>query len=161
MTNHVIHALRRYGRTAASLLAGAVAITLNTAALASADLVPLATAHGGLLRFLVQQTGIAAPAGPAFEAGFHVAVGLVMALVYGFALEPWLPGPPWWRGVIYAAAGWLANAVIVLPAIGEGFAGNRDLSLLGMIWFAAAHTLFFVVLAVLYARFDRLRHNPQ
>jgi hypothetical protein len=27
----------------------------------------------------------------------------------------------------------------------------------GMIWFAAAHTLFFVVLAVLYAKFRRSR----
>lgn len=40
-------------RTLAALLAGAVAIALNTAALAAADLVPLATAHGGLLRLLV------------------------------------------------------------------------------------------------------------
>jgi hypothetical protein len=34
----------------------------------------------------------------------------------------------------------------------EGFAGSRHLTLAGMVWFAAAHTLFFVVLAVLYAR---------
>ena len=32
------------------------------------------------------------------------------------------------------------------------FAGSRHLTLAGMVWFAAAHTLFFVVLAVLYAR---------
>jgi hypothetical protein len=46
----------------------------------------------------------------------------------------------------------LANAAVVLPAIGEGF---RHLGLAGMAWFAAAHTLFFVVLAVLYARWRR------
>ena len=61
-------------RTLAALVAGAVAIALNTAALAAADLVPLATAHGGLLRLLVMLSGDALPipAGGAFQAGFHI-----------------------------------------------------------------------------------------
>jgi hypothetical protein len=139
-------------RTLAALLAGAVAIALNIAALAAADLVPLATARGGLLRLLVMLTGgiLAIPAGSAFQAVFHLVVGLAMALFYALVLEPMLRGPSWLRGLIYAVAVWLANAAVVLPATGEGFAGSRDLTLAGMVWFAAAHTLFFVVLAVLY-----------
>jgi hypothetical protein len=39
-------------RLAAALLAGSVAIVLNTVALKAADLVPLATAGGGLLRLI-------------------------------------------------------------------------------------------------------------
>jgi hypothetical protein len=137
----------------AALLAGAVAIVLNTAALAMADFVPLATAHGGLLRLLMILIGAnSMPAGAAFQASFHIAVGLAMALFYAFALEPVLRGPSWLRGLLYAAAVWLANALIVLPATGEGFAGSRHLSLAGIVWFAAAHTLFFVAQAVLYAR---------
>ena len=137
----------------AALLAGAVAIVLNTAALAMADFVPLATAHGGLLRLLmILIDANSMPAGAAFQASFHIAVGLAMALFYAFALEPVLRGPSWLRGLLYAAAVWLANALIVLPATGEGFAGSRHLSLAGMVWFAAAHTLFFVAQAVLYAR---------
>lgn len=139
-------------RARAALLAGAVAIALNTAALAAADLVPLATAHGGLLRLLVMLTGVAAPSGAVFQAGFHIAVGLGMALVYAFVLEPMLRGPSWLRGLQYAVAVWLANALVVLPVTGEGFAGSRNLTLAGMVWFAAAHTLFFVALAILYAR---------
>jgi len=141
-------------RTLSALLAGAVAIALNTAALAAADLVPLATAHGGLLRLLVVLSGDALPipAGSAFQAGFHIVVGLAMALFYAMVLEPVLRGPSWLRGLTYAVAVWLANAAVVLPATGEGFAGSRHLTLAGMVWFAAAHTLFFVVLAVLYAR---------
>src|SRR3546814_6221672 len=57
--------LRR--RLGAGLLAGAIAIGLNTVALKLADYVPLATAHGGLLRLVspwigpvLQQTGLAA-----------------------------------------------------------------------------------------------------
>ena len=71
-------------RTLAALIAGAVAIALNTAALAAADLVPLATARGGLLRLLVMLTGgaLQIPAGGAFQLGFHVVIGLAMALFY-------------------------------------------------------------------------------
>jgi len=143
----------RASRVIAALLAGAVAIVLNTAVLAAADLVPLATAHGGLLRLLVILTGGAiSPTGAVFQTGFHVAVGLAMAVFYAFILEPFLRGPSWLRGLLYALAVWLANAAIVLPATGEGFAGSRHLTLAGMVWFATAHTLFFVVQAVLYSR---------
>jgi hypothetical protein len=54
-----------------------------------------------------------------------------------------------------AVAVWLANVLIVLPAIGEELAGSRRLTLAGMAWFAAAHTLFFVAQAILYARLRR------
>jgi hypothetical protein len=47
---------------------------------------------------------------------------------------------------------WLLNAAVVLPLTGEGLAGSVHLSLAGMTWFAAAHTVFFVLLAVLYQR---------
>ena len=57
-------------RTLAALLAGAFAIALNIGALAAADLVPLATAHGGLLRLLVVLSGDALPI-PAGRRGAH------------------------------------------------------------------------------------------
>jgi hypothetical protein len=125
-------------------------------ALEAASLVPLATGNGGLLRFLMMLTGGAflAEPSPIFKTGFHVGVGLAMALFYAFALEPWLRGPSWLRGVLFATAVWLINALVVLPEIGKGIAGSRDLSLAGMVWFGAAHTLFFLVLATL---FDRLQ----
>ena len=146
-------------RTLAALLAGAVAIALNIVVLAAADLVPLATARGGLLRLLMMLTGDALPIPPgnAIQTAFHAVIGLAMALFYAWVLEPILRAPSWLRGLIYAVAVWLANAAVVLPATGEGFAGSRYLTLAGMIWFAVAHTLFFIVLAVLYGRF-RGRH---
>jgi hypothetical protein len=154
LTRHANDAAVPMPRTLAALLAGAVAIALNIAALAAADLVPLATARGGLLRLLVMLTGgaLPIPAGGAFQFGFHIVVGLAMALFYALVLEPVLRGPSWLRGVSYAVIVWLANAAVVLPTTGEGFAGSRDLTLAGIVWFAAAHTLFFVVLAVLYER---------
>lgn len=158
----------RMSRLAAGLIAGGVAIVLNTAALRAADLVPLATAHGGLLRLVstwlgapIERAGLAsfwsAIGGPAassaaFQTGFHLVVGLLMAVFYVFVVEPFLVGSALVKGFVYAVVLWILNAAIVLPLTGEGFAGSAHLSLAGMIWFAAAHTLFFLLLAVGYAK---------
>jgi hypothetical protein len=63
-----------------------------------------------------------------------------------------LSGPGWLKGLQYAGLVWLINAAVLLPATGEGFAGSAHLGVAGMLWFAAAHTLFFVMLGVLFAR---------
>ena len=158
----------------ASLEAGALAIGANTALLAGADAVGFTTARGGLLRLLKDIAGGLAPfvgldgvwndvlapatSGAFFQTAFHVVVGLLMAIFYAYVLEPVLPGRPWIKGLIYSALVWLLNAFAVLPLIGEGIAGSRQLGIAGMVGFAAIHTVFFVLLAVLYAR---LRAGPQ
>ena len=156
-------------RISLALLAGAIAIAINTALLAAADWIPLVTARGGLLKLLKTyfaeplaavgvvalwaRLGLPSPAAAAFQSGFHVVVGLAMAVFYAWAIEPWLPGATWKKGLAYAVAVWLANAFVVLPWIGEGIAGSRALEAPGMVYFAAAHTVFFVLMAVLYAAF--------
>lgn len=155
-------------RLAAALGAGAVAISVNTALLVGADAVGFATARGGLLRLLKSATGpiaaalhasavwadVVAPAtsGPVFRSGFHVFVGLLMALFYAYAVEPALGGVPWVKGFVCAGAVWLLNAFLVLPLIGEGIAGSRHLGIAGMLGFAVIHTVFFVLLSVIYGR---------
>ena len=52
-----------------------------------------------------------------------------MALFYAYVLEPILPGKPLVKGLIDALIAWLLNALVVLPAIGEGIAGSRYLGL--------------------------------
>ena len=163
-------------RLTSALIAGSIAIVVNTLALKAADLVPLATARGGLLRLIrpwfagpLDLLGIAAlwssiggpgPATPAFQTGFHLFVGILMALAYAYIFEPRLPGRAWLKGWICAVAVWLLNAAMVLPATGEGFAGRLHLTLPGMVWFAAAHTLFFLTLAFGYAMLnDSFRRN--
>jgi hypothetical protein len=49
------------------------------------------------------------------------------------------------------------NALIVLPATGEGFAGSANLTLAGIAWFAAAHCIFFMMLAYGFAFLYRTR----
>lgn len=155
-------------RATSALLAGTLAIAVNTALLAAADRIPLVTARGGLQKLLTlyvahplaatgaaslwAELGLPAPGSYAFQIGFHVVVGLEMALLYGLLLERWLPGPPWAKGLAYAVTVWAANAFVVLPWIGEGVAGSQSLSPAGMAYFAAAHTVFFLLLAAVFAR---------
>jgi hypothetical protein len=145
--------MARFSSAGAAIVAGGGAIVINTLALKAADLVPLATARGGLLR-LVRMV-VRLPSTGEFQMIFHLVVGLLMALFYAWLLEPRLRGAPAIKGLIYALGVWLANALVVLPLTGEGIAGAAHLTLTGMIWFAAAHTLFFVLLAVWYARLRR------
>jgi hypothetical protein len=159
---------RKFTSLGAALLAGGVAIVLNTLALSVADLFHLETARGGLLRLIVSSlpgsvdrlriTSIwAALNGPpisskSFQTGFHLFVGLLMALFYAFVLEPVLPRSTAAKGWIYAIGVWLINASVVLPASGEGFAGSAHLTTVGIIWYAACHTLYFLTLAYGFAR---------
>jgi hypothetical protein len=152
----------------AALLAGSFAIAVNTALLALADAVDFTTARGGLLRLIRDLAGRAALAlglgdlwtdtlapattGPAFQTGFHIFVGVLMAVFYALVLEPVLPGKPLVKGLLYAALVWLLNAFVVLPATGEGVAGSSHLGLAGMVGFAVIHIVFFVLLALFYAR---------
>ncbi len=167
--------VQTWSRLGASLSAGAIAIAVNTALLEGADAIGFTTARGGLLKLLKSIASDLAPhlnladtwnnviapatSGDLFRNGFHVAVGLLMALCYAYALEPVLPGKPLTKGLIYAALVWLVNAVVVLPCIGEGIAGSLGLGLSGMIGFAVIHTVFFVLLALLYARFRSTPHS--
>lgn len=155
-------------RAAAATVAGAVALAVNFACLHAADALGIVTARGGFQRLAklwlepplaaagVGRAWVAAglpdPDGALFTILFKVGVGLAMALAYA-AVEPRLPGRAAGKGLIAALVVWLANAAIVLPMLGAGFAGSRDLTVLGMAAFALAHTAFFVVLAVGYERF--------
>lgn len=153
------------------LMAGIPAIIVNMLLLAAADRIGIATAHGGLLR-LLGHIG-ATVTGPAwwqhhvlpvththpFQQMFHFVVGLFMAMGYGL-VPGRLARRPAIDGLLWALVVWLLNAAIVLPAIGEGFAGSRHLTATGMIGFAIAHTSFFVLLALLYGQWTG-RHRHQ
>ncbi len=161
------HKMFELNRPKSALLAGSIAIILNTIALKAADLIHLPTAHGGLLRLLssvfsgpLQESGISsvwlavgapAPNSPTFQTGFHIFVGLVMSLFYAFVLEPLMPWGTTIKGLVYTISVWLINALVILPAAGEGFAGSANLTLAGILWFAAAHILFFMMLAYGFA----------
>jgi hypothetical protein len=148
-------------RLGCAFAASAIAIAVNTALLSAADYFHLVTARGGLLSLLLQITRGYVTVSPVyqthvFQQAFHVAVGIVMGVVYAF-LFACLPGSAWRRGATYGVLVWLANACIVLPMIHQGFAGYRVISVGGMLYFAAAHMTFFLLCAVLFEWFYLLR----
>jgi hypothetical protein len=139
----------------AALLAGILSILVNTAILATADYCHIVTARGGLLT-LILRTGLLSSTWAnsyQFRQLFHIAVGILMLVVYAGTLAR-LNVPVIAKGLFTAASVWLVNASIILPAIGQGFAGERIISPSGMELFAAAHTLFFLMGAVLYERWQ-------
>lgn len=158
-----------------SLVAGALALIPNFALLAAADGLGIVTARGGFQRLVklwtgpyLEALGIAAwwratplpdPNGPVFTVGFKIAVGLGMALIYAI-IEPRLHGRPLVKGLVYAAIVWLLNAALVLPLLGEGFAGIRSLTPVGIVAFAVAHTAFFLTHAFLYAALPQSQPFP-
>src|SRR5262245_2629641 len=48
----------------------------------------------------------------------HFVVGLLLAGVYAWVVEPRLSGPGWRRGVIFALVPWLLSVLVVLPLLG-------------------------------------------
>jgi hypothetical protein len=161
-------------RLPSALAAGSIAIIVNTLALKAADLISLPTAKGGLLRLvsswstpILGQLGMTytwtslelpTVASPFFQTGFHLFVGMLMALFYGYIVEPLLPGlNDILKGATYAVIVWILNAFVVLPLTSEGIAGVAHLTIAGILWYAAAHTLFFLILAQLYGV---LRNRP-
>ena len=77
-----------------------------------------------------------------------------MAVFYALVIDRQIPGSTLLKGLGYALFVWLLNAFVVLPLLGEGIAGARLLTVLGMVCFALAHTAFFIILAYLYAALD-------
>ncbi|OAJ63781.1 hypothetical protein A6V36_17355 [Paraburkholderia ginsengiterrae] len=144
-------------RLGCAFAASAIAIAVNTALLSVADFFHLVTARGGLLSLLLREARRYVSVSPVyqtygFQQAFHVAVGIVMGIVYAILFAR-LRGSAWKKGVTYGVLIWLVNACIVLPAIHQGVAGYRVLSVGGMLYFACAHMVFFLLCAVLYERF--------
>ena len=149
-----------------ALLAGTIAIALNIFVLDALKNAGVETLGGGLQKLMraklsgmFRSTGIAeawtsiglpGPDEPSFKTGFKVVVGLSMALIYALLLEPILHGSWLRKGLISAVPFWLLNAFVVLPWLGDGIAGARFLTTAGLLSYAFAHTLFFVIVALVY-----------
>lgn len=144
--------------------AGLVGITINTMVLKAAPLLHIHPGAGGLLQLMLLCTQRWAPSlipalhalgltKPPSTVGFlwyHYATGLGMILLYFYVFSPRLPGPRWWRATLFSLFPWLVNSAIVLPLLGEGFAGLRVLSWSGALYFFFANWLFVMVSDVSY-----------
>ena len=160
-------------RSSAAVCSGFIALIPNVLLLQLADVVGLATAHGGLLALMrIPAAYLAGVIGldgfwsgsvqpwtqsPSFQLGFHVFVAIGMAVFYVVFLERRLRMSPLFKGLLYGAAVWLLNALFVLPETGEGFIGLKHINAVGAIWFAVAHFAFFVTLACAFSSIIKSR----
>lgn len=81
---------------------------------------------------------------------FHYVTGMAAILVYFYLFAKHVRGARWWRATVFALLFWLINAGLVLPQLGEAFAGIRAVSPSGVLYFCFANWVFVVVSAQSY-----------
>jgi hypothetical protein len=87
--------------------------------------------------------------------------GLVWAVLYGLVFEPRLAGPPWRRGVMFAALPWLVSLAVFLPLVGGGFLGlGLGAGPLPIIGNLILHAVYGAVLGTVYGAGDALPDGP-
>lgn len=145
-----------------SLCAGFVAITVNTILLKAASLFLIAAESGGLLKLIILHAKQYLPSNvllltktTGFWLLFHYMTGFAMVLIYLYVFEKMLPGKGWVKGSLFSLVPWIINGCIVLPLLGQGFAGIQALPLSGIIYFFITNLIFGLTLGVLYERFTK------
>ena len=160
-------------RISAGLWAGLIAITVSTIILRVAE--PLGIRAGGevLQRFarlilgpvieglgideLWAAAGLPGPSSMLFGLAFRYLAGFGMVFLYVFALERVLPGSGLVKGAVFAFLPWLGAVLVVMPLVGAGAFGLREVPLSGAVYFFAANLSLGVVLGVLYDKFRKAR----
>ena len=80
---------------------------------------------------------------------------MLAALVYAGLFYPRLPGPRWWRGLLFCQAMWLGQGLVVLPWLGKGWFAMH-ISATAPLWSWALNALYGVVLGGIYSPSDTL-----
>jgi len=68
--------------------------------------------------------------GPALGWCLHFVIGMVLAVIYAWAFDARLPGPPIVRGMLYGAMVFVVAQVVFMPLVGGGFFSRGDLELI-------------------------------
>jgi len=68
--------------------------------------------------------------GPALGWCLHFVIGMVLAVIYAWAFDARLPGPPVVRGMLYGAMVFVVAQVVFMPLVGGGFFSRGDLELI-------------------------------
>jgi len=160
-------------RRSAGLWAGLIAITVSTIILRVAEPLGIRAGGGAPLRFarlilgpvieglgideLWAAAGLPGPSSMLFGLAFRYLAGFGMVFFYVFALERVLPGSGLVKGAVFAFLPWLGAVLVVMPLVGAGAFGLREVPLSGAMYFFAANLSFGVVLGVRYDKFRKAR----
>src|SRR5262245_19468970 len=94
-------------------------------------------------------TSMAAASSPAIGWIGHLFIGTIFWAI-GFAIvSPYLPGPHWLRGAIFATGVWLVMMIVMMPIAGAGLFGQR-LGMMTPVVTLVLHLVFGVVRGGVY-----------
>jgi len=94
-------------------------------------------------------TSMAGASSPAVGWVGHFVIGTIFWGI-GFAIvSPYLPGPYWLRGAIFAAGAWLLMMIVMMPMAGAGLFG-LGLGMMAPVVTLVLHLVFGVVLGGVY-----------
>ncbi|MGD9809240.1 MAG: hypothetical protein AB7E76_00070 [Deferribacterales bacterium] len=158
-------------KLSAMLSAAVIAIAVNTFMLKIAPVIKIKAGAGGLFGLLKKHYGTAftevglsgawtalglpQPGTLLFYILFHSFIGFMMSILYVYAIEKYLAGTGIRKGAVFSMLPWLFNSIVVLPMLGNGFAGSRVIGLVGITYFFIANGVFGILLGYLYERFSR------
>jgi hypothetical protein len=133
------------------LIAGLIAITVNTLLLKCSPLLHIKAEGGGLLKLLLKAGRYITVQPPflhktLFGLIFHYLTGLFMALMYVYWFSPLLKLAGWIKGSLFSLLPWAINSFIVLPLLGQGWLGNNQLPSAGIIYFFVTNWIFGLIL---------------
>lgn len=82
----------------------------------------------------------------------NLAIGLILAVIYAYFVEPNLSGPGWRRGMIFALVPWLLSILVFLPLVGGGVLGmDLGAGILPILGNLILHLVYGAVLGGYYA----------
>ena len=88
-------------------------------------------------------------AGPSAGWVAHFMIGTVLWGILFALLDPYLPGPHWVKGIVFAAGAWILMMVLAMPMAGAGLFGMK-LGIMAPIMTAVLHAIFGAVLGGVY-----------
>lgn len=81
----------------------------------------------------------------------NLAMGLILAVIYAYFVEPRLSGPGWRRGMQFALIPWLLSLLVFLPLVGGGFLGlGLGAGFLPILGNLVLHMVYGAVLGAVY-----------
>ena len=116
------------GRAAVAGLVGTAAMTALLLVEPSIGLPKIAM--GQVLSTSLGLTTAHLSIGPALGWCLHFVIGMVLGVIYAWAFDARLPGPPIVRGMLYGAMVFVVAQVVFMPLVGGGFFSRGDLQLI-------------------------------
>ncbi|HEU4697858.1 MAG TPA: DUF6789 family protein [Gemmatimonadales bacterium] len=105
-------------------------------------------AIGDLLSSALAVSVVMLRVGPAGGWIAHGLVGIALAVLYGAAFAPRLPGPPVLRGLVYGVLVYFAAQLLFMPAVGAGVFSRGDRGLL--LGSLLGHLVYGLVVGAVY-----------